>query len=674
MGQKKKKVKSNDRTSESRATDARRETSEQLAPLETASTANAVSKSEASSRTPRGSDWFGGSWRAKASPVAQIARDPVSATGETSKAKALANKRPSHGDQSRNPLMRQGEKPSSKSVPVAAEASRIHVNAGDNAKAQVDSAVSGSVDGTSAVDEEPVKATTDESAVSEASKPTPNSTWLGWWSRPDGYASSGHNIPVSNKAREDNASNRALPSVDLTESTVVATTESNHKDALITKQEGAAQEMTGTVSAVATLPRSWFSLWSASQSEQQNRPADHDATVPGTDGGANEINSPPKADATSTVTQEHVQSPTATGWAFWSTENSKPNAIKPGTTQKVQGEIAVADTPSQSHPEAAQFNEKSSADIQKSVNKSRHKSKDSTSSLTVLIDAAANVLPDQTKPKSDAAKLAAATKTLKDKSKGPPNHILPMFASTYPPAYSQSYFAKIGDYLATSLRLKDTAHVTPDHICVAPTLPIIKNAIAIGVHGFFPAPIIQKVLGQPTGTSIRFANYAADAIRWWSNLHQPDTACHVEQIALEGEGLIADRVDTLWKLLLNWLSHLRKADLVLVACHSQGVPVSVMLVAKLVQLGCLSPNVRIGICAMAGVNLGPFADFKSKFFAGSAAELFDFADPHSAVSTEYAASLEVILRHGVRTTYIGSLDDQLVSLEVSVMYMMSHPC
>lgn len=179
------------------------------------------------------------------------------------------------------------------------------------------------------------------------------------------------------------------------------------------------------------------------------------------------------------------------------------------------------------------------------------------------------------------------------------------------------------------------------------------------------------VLGQPTGTSIRFANGAAAAIREYTQQH--GYSCEVEQVALEGEGMIADRVDALWKLLLNWLEQIRKADFILVACHSQGVPVAVMLVAKLLELNCISPSVRIGICAMAGVNLGPFSSYQSRYFGGSAAELFDFARPDSAVSKAYQSALTTTLAHHVRLVYIGSIDDQLVSLESSTFACVSHP-
>ncbi len=99
------------------------------------------------------------------------------------------------------------------------------------------------------------------------------------------------------------------------------------------------------------------------------------------------------------------------------------------------------------------------------------------------------------------------------------------------------------------------------------------------------------MLGQPTGTSFRFANGAAAAIQKWTDAHDID--CEIQKVALEGEGMISDRVDTLWKLLLNWIDHIRNADFIMVACHSQGVPVAVMLVAKLINFGCISSSGKI---------------------------------------------------------------------------------
>ena len=112
------------------------------------------------------------------------------------------------------------------------------------------------------------------------------------------------------------------------------------------------------------------------------------------------------------------------------------------------------------------------------------------------------------------------------------------------------------------------------------------------------------------------------------------------------------------------MEDIRKADCVVVACHSQGVPVAMMLISKLIAFGCIN-GARIGVCAMAGVNLGPFGEYKSRWISGSARELFDFAQTDSQVSKDYEAALSSVLRFGVRVVYVGSIDDQLVSLEVS---------
>lgn len=68
----------------------------------------------------------------------------------------------------------------------------------------------------------------------------------------------------------------------------------------------------------------------------------------------------------------------------------------------------------------------------------------------------------------------------------------------------------------------------------------------------------------------------------------------------------------------------------------------------------------------AGVSLGPFPDYRSSvgMLMGSAAELWEFSNPESEVSKRLEASVQVVLSYGARITYVGSIDDQLVPLEV----------
>ncbi|PHH60610.1 hypothetical protein CDD81_1400 [Ophiocordyceps australis] len=248
-----------------------------------------------------------------------------------------------------------------------------------------------------------------------------------------------------------------------------------------------------------------------------------------------------------------------------------------------------------------------------------------------------------------------------------PNLLLPSFADTYGLEEPPSVLQQLTRFL---LR---TPSSPPRHVVRARDPPRIRRALAIGVHGLFPATYLRPMTGQPTGTSLRFASLCADALRQWADAHGC-TSCEIEKVALEGEGRIAERVDNLWRLLLNWIDHIRRADVIVVACHSQGVPVSVMLVERLIALGVVT-DARLGICAMAGVTLGPFSDYRSpsSILMGAAGELWEFADPASANSKRFEAALRTTLEYGARVTFVGSIDDQVVPLDSAIYSPATHP-
>lgn len=367
------------------------------------------------------------------------------------------------------------------------------------------------------------------------------------------------------------------------------------------------------------------------------------------------------------------QVPRSTGWAFWSRENV--NHEISGSNDGV-GKLAVADSPSQSQPEIAVVNK--AKGIPRKIGKFE-KSKlqetieDKTPSRQSKDEVEEIRKMETSSPESRSKPMEPARKQAKSI---PSNLVLPSFRHTYREIVKPSLFEQVGRLLQYN-QLPEMKRVGIHHVP-----PRIKKAVAIvshahaliereppntksvqGIHGFFPSSLIRTVIGQPTGTSIRFASSAANAIQNWTQSH--GYSCEIEKVALEGEGKVAERIEILWKLLLSWIDNIRKADLVIVACHSQGVPVAMILVAKLVAFGCVN-NCHIGVCAMAGVNRGPFIDYKSRFIGGSARELFDFAHTESQVSKDYQTALETAVRFGVRIVYIGSIDDQLVSLEVAL--------
>lgn len=406
-------------------------------------------------------------------------------------------------------------------------------------------------------------------------------------------------------------------------------------------------------------PRSWLGLWSsASPTSQSQMP-----TMPTT--GTPSILSP-SANADPPCPKQQVSKPDVTeipslpsnanrssGWTFWSRDTTKA-AGDPGLTRDDAGKLAVAGTPSQTQPGNAVVGDLKGqpSTVDKSGEKDRIQSLESVKGTNLSQGARPTSISDATS--LEAAKPSKAGSI--SSPKAAPNLLLPAFKRTYRVLESPSLLQQLGRLLNYNKLPKQT------QVTLVRDPPRFKKALAIGVHGYFPAPLIRTVLGQPTGTSIRFANSAASAIQRWAQDH--GYSCEVEKVALEGEGRIAERIKLLWKLMLNWIEEIRTADFVMFACHSQGVPVTMMLVAKLITFGCVNAA-RIGVCAMAGVNLGPFADYKSRWISGSAGELFDFARPDSTVSRDYEVALDTALRFGIRIVYVGSIDDQLVSLEVS---------
>lgn len=518
-------------------------------------------------------------------------------------------------------------------------------------------------------DKQPKTVPDDAKSVASSLRPASNAWLGGWWSRPDGYPSDSERLRESTKRRKlDDSSSLPMPptpqqEVDQPSYPAVTTPKVEQKNDDANENQA----------------RSWFGTWTTAQNQKQKPDK---AAVD--DGKAQpELPQAPEqsigqskqtADETSTSASDSTSKSRPSGWAFWSYERPKDVATTPGGTQKQLGEIAVADTPSQSHPEAAQFNEQRLKGKIEKVKSSIPQKKETTEKIVETTESPATVAVGESTTTTPSRAVESLVQQ-RGKAKSAPNVVSPMFEGMYPKASNSGYVERLAKYLAQTLYIPGSNTPTARHVMQkVDGLPKIKKAIAIGVHGFFPAPLLQRVLGPPTGTSIRFTNYAAAAITEWCKDHQPEIKqVEIEKVALEGEGVIAGRVDTLWKLLLNWTSHLRQADFILVACHSQGVPVAITLVAKLIQLGVLLPHAKIGVCAMAGINLGPFLEYKSRLFAGSALELFDFCDSTSEVSRSYFEAVDICLRHGVRISYIGSLDDQLVSLESSLFSPLSHP-
>lgn len=681
-------------------------------------------------QTPKsGRKWLGGtgSWRSKAPAVVKTAQETIGISvsgGATSELPKEKDKSP----KSESPARFLTKRKSSKSFALPTSTTKITVSS-DGSVEEVEVPVAKEEEDKPAPQTAP---TGDEAPLppepAKAEQLANTWGWTSWWSRPDGYTeaakaksatveeASRTPLPGPTPSEEPDAATRGLDSAQPNAKTTDGDKKGDPPAKSVSADTVEAKDAPAATSKAATrntASGSWFWLWSNQQNIQANSPPPQqpakDFFTPNTySDQATELAPPPDtaeppqdvrqaerseashpAPVLAEATRQSPKAPApakASGWAFWYREPATDGNPADGETQKHVGEVAVFDTPSQSHPEAAQFNEQEQpkADapetvkeapkqkeslVKKSIGSLRGRSRKKAASKDLSSETPADTptssapatptksSPERPPTRTDTAPAAqpAPKQAVKTKQE-PSNLILPEFNSTYRLARQPTFWKQVRQYFLGTEPLAPHLHINP-----AP--PRIKKAVAIGVHGFFPAPIFQRIMGQPTGTSIKFANAAAAAIKEWSEAR--GYCPEIEQVALEGEGFIAERVNTLWKLLLNWIDHIKSADFVLVACHSQGVPVAMMLVAKLIQFGCIGPNVKVGVCAMAGVNMGPFIEYKTKYFGPTAAELFEFGDPKSLVSQMYLAALDEVLRFGVRVLYAGSIDDQLVSLEVS---------
>lgn len=199
----------------------------------------------------------------------------------------------------------------------------------------------------------------------------------------------------------------------------------------------------------------------------------------------------------------------------------------------------------------------------------------------------------------------------------------------------------------------------------------IHNVVVIGVHGFLPIKLVRNLIGQSTGSSMRFVEHAAACIK----LSIPKATIHT--IALEGEGMIHDRVAKLLVILKNWQEVLASADYVMVVAHGLGVPVAVHLLEQMMHHFTL-PH-RINLLSMAGPFAGPFLGLDSKVVLRAytsaenaiISELFEL-QRHLTVSERLHASMRFLANRNVKITLAAGVDDQIVPMYSALAFNLHH--
>lgn len=537
---------------------------------EDAATPLTASKSESgtSKQLNSKSSWYG-TWPRKSTASVQVARESILADKPTNASSAdlsrFEPKKTATPTASRPPSMHLGKSKETVDVTMGGTLEAENEPGKDKPQALVDE----NKLQTAAKPTEDVPAPTKTESIADTipQRPATSSGWLGGWlSRP---------VPQMHAADECEQISSEPKS---TQKPQDQTIQDQAEQEVTTTQTIPTEQATEQVTVPAQSSSSWFGLWSiAVPSTVAEAPKEEIPMKTGESGGDTVME-----DAPSEATETAPRPAAGSSWAFWSTDTSKKPADALGKVE-TSGQLAVVGESSQNRPEPAKT---------VSVRDTKAKDKKAKSSKRSRpVSAEVEIAPQN-------ATVEASTKATSQNpapvKTTPPNLLLPSVKGTYRLVENASILQQI-----TRLILYGQQKPV-NHVFLAKEPPKIKKALAIGIHGLFPAPLLRTVIGQPTGTSIRFANHAADAIRRWTDKNG-SVDCEIEKVALEGEGKIAERVDNLWKLLLNWIEHIRKADFIMVACHSQGVPVAMMLVAKLIEFGVVTQG-KIGVCAMGKVS------------------------------------------------------------------------
>ena len=318
--------------------------------------------------------------------------------------------------------------------------------------------------------------------------------------------------------------------------------------------------------------------------EQSSVAANLPDTTPQTEEIAvtNDIQAPTKAPAAA-----------SSGWSFWYRSGPPSNPVSgAGPTSGATVELPVQTPPQKitentsplAGPSKCQVNQSQKSSAPTAVPVVAPKEDKATKDKNGTVAPIQMKVPPTQAPSPTPPATSAAVHKLQRIC--PPNHVFPDFDSCYSLVETPPFYCKF-----TRL-FKKPAQTPKTHLFRAHIPRQVKKAVAIGVHGFFPMRIVRTVLGEPTGTSIRFAQSAAAAIKRWAE--QNGVEIEVETVALEGEGKVADRVEMLWKLLEKWMDHVKNADFIMIGAHSQGVVVGLQLLARMIEQGWVD-NARVGV-------------------------------------------------------------------------------
>ena len=458
-----------------------------------------------------------GNWRGKASAIAEIARESISKDSHS------ANSSPKTPKQRLTQTLRRP----SKSSPSAASMTKVHVISSHSDEAphsselkppaELQAAQETSKEG---ADIDEMKAATDgtsDEATKEASdfniaKASPiintASSWRGWLSRarnesldqPKTAATEDKIAEETKKAEILQPKQSEIPS----DTKVMG-------DQIAQKPVEAQQDSDSTinepqpeaVSAKTQSRSSWFGLWGL-----QPQPGAQDPGVQGAPKADTVVPSESSVSATPETSrseapgalqsqqQRIAERPASSSWAFWSRE--KPQSKYQDEKKDLEvGEMAVANTSTQSNPERAEISSTSQMPAPAPSQDPKSKKRERPRSAETLASASSKRTAHEKQetrqeaveaPHMRESSLKATTEQLTKQriKQSPPNLILPSFDNTYQLSNQPSYWQQISRVIVGNNSHKNR------HLSKSSTPHRIRKALVIGVHGYFPAPLLQK--------------------------------------------------------------------------------------------------------------------------------------------------------------------------------------
>ncbi|KAG0670281.1 hypothetical protein C6P45_002591 [Maudiozyma exigua] len=224
--------------------------------------------------------------------------------------------------------------------------------------------------------------------------------------------------------------------------------------------------------------------------------------------------------------------------------------------------------------------------------------------------------------------------------------------------------------------------------------------LIVGVHGFFPLKVLRTFIGEPTGTSMKFITEAEGIVKKY--FQKRKIPIELSKISLEKEGEIFDRVDFFFDVMRRYSKEINSSDFIYFVSHSQGCPVTIILLAKLIETGIINiDNSKlfnnqnnnlddinlfgnkkiISILGMAGINNGPFYGRDQTLLVkayqtiakDAMMELFELQRFDTIQTKKLVQSIKTIIANNVKLTLVGSINDQLVPLYSAFCLFVDHP-